>query len=99
MHQKLHLFPYFPIYTCVLGTQKNRLIEAVLLSTLEYPQHMFWLRNKKIIFQYTLLFEGIQVKPWFQILFNAVRETTPGNKCYVWLGVAILISSAVTNFW
>ena len=30
----------------VLGAQKNRLIEAVLLST----QNMFWLRNKKIIF-------------------------------------------------
>ena len=27
-----------------LGAQKNRLIEAVLF---EYPQHMFWLRNKK----------------------------------------------------
>ena len=35
----------------VLGAQKNRLIETVLLNThniFEYPQHMFWLRNKKI---------------------------------------------------
>ena len=30
-----------------LGAQKNRLIETVLF---EYPQHMFWLKNKKINF-------------------------------------------------
>ena len=33
MHLKLHLFPYSPILTCVLGAQKNRLILTVLLST------------------------------------------------------------------
>ena len=26
-------------------------------DSFEYPQHMFWLRNKKIIFCYTLLTE------------------------------------------
>ena len=31
--------------TFVLGAQKNRF---------EYPQEMFWLRNKKHIFRYTL---------------------------------------------
>ena len=30
---KLRLFSYPSIYTCVLGAQKNRLIETVLLST------------------------------------------------------------------
>ena len=34
----------FSIY--VLGAQKTCLIETVL----EYPQHMFWFQNKKIIF-------------------------------------------------
>ena len=29
-----------------MGTQKNR------LGKFEYPQHMFWWRNKKIIFNY-----------------------------------------------
>ena len=37
MHLKLHLFPYPSILTCVLGAQKNRLIETVLLST-----HNIW---------------------------------------------------------
>ena len=41
----------------ILGAQKNRLIETVLL--LEYPQHMFWLRNKKIFFCYTLVTKGL----------------------------------------
>ena len=30
---KMHLFPYPSIPTCVLGAQKNRLVETVLLST------------------------------------------------------------------
>ena len=48
------------ILTYVLGAQKNRLIETILLSTqkelshwdssFEYPQHKFWLKNKKIKF-------------------------------------------------
>ena len=46
MHLKLHLYPNPSVLTCVLGAQKNRLIETVLLST----QHMFWLRNKKVNF-------------------------------------------------
>ena len=37
---KLQLFSYPTIKTCVLGVQKNRLIETVLLRT---QQHMFWL--------------------------------------------------------
>ena len=49
MHLKLHLFPYPSILTCVLGAQKNHLIETFFF---EYPQHiMFWLRNKKNNFQ------------------------------------------------
>ena len=37
------------IFSICLGAQKNQLIETVLLSS-EYPQHTFWLRNKKNIF-------------------------------------------------
>ena len=36
------------VLTFVLGAQTDQLIETVLLS--KYPQHMFWLRNKTIIF-------------------------------------------------
>ena len=46
------MFSYLSVLAYVLGAQKNRLIEN---SYFEYPQHMFWLRNKKIIFRYTLL--------------------------------------------
>ena len=35
------------------GAQEN--------GSFEYPQHMFWLRNKKIIFSYTLLSGGLSV--------------------------------------
>ena len=28
-------------------------------SSFEYPQHMFWLRNKKIVFSYALLSGGL----------------------------------------
>ena len=41
---------------CFFDALKNRLIETVLF---EYPQHMFWVRNKKIIFEYALLSRGL----------------------------------------
>ena len=44
---KLLIFSYPSVLTYILGAQKNRLNETDLF---EYPQHMFWLRNKKIIF-------------------------------------------------
>ena len=37
---------YPSILTCVLGAQRNCLVETVLLST----HNMFFIRNKKIIF-------------------------------------------------
>ena len=40
---KYGIFSYPSVLTFVLGAQKNRLIETVV----EFPQHMFWLRNKK----------------------------------------------------
>ena len=40
---KLLIFSYPSVLTYVFGAQKICLIEAVF----EYPQHMFWLRNKK----------------------------------------------------
>ena len=39
---EMQIFFYPLVLTYVLGAQKNRLIE--------YLQHMFWLRNKKINF-------------------------------------------------
>ena len=42
----VNIFIYPSVLTYVLGAQKNRPIETVLLST----DNMFWLRNKKIIF-------------------------------------------------
>ena len=52
-----NFFFLFSIKTYVVGTQKNHLNETILFyyeshqdSCSEYPQHMFWLRNKKIIF-------------------------------------------------
>ena len=38
---------YPSVLTYILGAQKPCLIEAFFF---EYPQHMFWLSNKKIIF-------------------------------------------------
>ena len=40
------MFSYRSVLTYVLGAQKNRHNEMVLLST----HNIFWLRNKKIIF-------------------------------------------------
>ena len=49
---------FFPIILAyILGAQKNHLNETVLLSN---PQHMFWLRNKKIIF----LLRTLNFKSW-----------------------------------
>ena len=52
MSVKLLLFSYPSIETCVLGAQKNRLIETVLLST---HNICFGLEIKRLVFQYTLL--------------------------------------------
>ena len=42
------------VLTCVLDAQKNRPIVIIF----EYLQHMFWLRNKKIIFLVTHSYLG-----------------------------------------
>ena len=34
-------------------------------GSIEPPQHMFWLRNKKIIFQYALLSEALKICQFF----------------------------------
>ena len=55
---KFLIFSNLLVLAYVLGAQKNRLIETFGCSkepshrdgSFEYPQHMFWLRNKKIIF-------------------------------------------------
>ena len=41
----VNIFSSISLNIEILGAQKNRLIETVLF---ECPQHMFWLRNKKI---------------------------------------------------
>ena len=56
MSVKLQIFSYPSIYTCVLGAQKNRLIETVLLST---HNICFGWEIKKKDFQYVLLSEGL----------------------------------------
>ena len=45
MHKIVNIFLPIIFFTFVLGAQKNRLIEMVLLST----HIMFWLKNEKII--------------------------------------------------
>ena len=51
---------------------------AVLLSTqnIYYPRHMFWLRNKKIIFQYALLSGSLMCE-------NKVESSQPFMSCYL----------------
>ena len=57
MQLKLHLFPYLSIETCVVGAQKNRLIETVHLSI----HNICWLSNKKNNFPVrTLIWRPIQ---------------------------------------
>ena len=48
MQLKLNLFPYLLILTYVLGAQKNRLIETVLLST-HYICFGLEIRKKKSV--------------------------------------------------
>ena len=54
------MFSYQAVLTYVLGAQKNRLIEMV---SFEYPQHMFWLRNKKVIFVTYMFFLKVYENP------------------------------------
>ena len=49
-----------------LGAQKNHLIE--------YQQHMFWLRNKKIIFSYTLLSGGLPRAECFNCMISVYTK-------------------------
>ena len=54
--RKIVIIPYQSIETCVLGAQKNRLIETVLLSI---HNICFGPEQKKIVFQYILLSGGL----------------------------------------
>ena len=56
MHLKLHLFPYPSIQTCVLGAQKDCLIETELLSS---HNICFDWETRKIVVQYALLSRGL----------------------------------------
>ena len=44
--RKLAIISYPSVHTCVVGAQKNRLIETVF----EYLQQMFWIKNKNTYF-------------------------------------------------
>ena len=70
----MHLFPYPSIYTSVLGAQKNCLNE--------HPKHMFKLRNKKIIFQYTLLSWGLVIWLLVKSFFHWLK--LPAQKALAW---------------
>ena len=56
-------------------------------GSFEYQQHMFWLRNKKNVFKYTLLSEAfIKSNPYLvvsQILKYSI--TTMNMHQYVWI--------------
>ena len=63
---------YFLIHQLkrVLGTQKNR-----LNGSFEYPIHMLWLRNKKIIFRYALLSWDLGLGNVVCLLYRLLRLT------------------------
>ena len=74
MHKKVLIFSYPLILTYVLGAQKNRLIETVLLST----HNMFWLRNKKNNFLVEL--ESTSILDIYFILDTFLRDTNQGKE-------------------
>ena len=51
----------------------------------EYPQHMFWLRNKKIIFCYALLSKGLLT--W---IFLGLVKLYPCHAEYVYISTKLL---------
>ena len=54
---KWQIFFYQTVLTYIFGAQKNRLIDRE--GSFEYPQHMFWLGNKKMDFNHTFLSKGL----------------------------------------
>ena len=44
-------------------------------SSFEYPQHMFWWRNKKMIFSYALLSGGLCLLNEVRMLFSCINLT------------------------
>ena len=68
------LFSYLLVMACALGAQKKCLIETVLLTI----QNMFWLRNKKIFFDYAFL-SGACHSPYCK----GIRVLTNIGCCYV----------------
>ena len=68
-------------YSCtsILGAQKNCLIE--------YPQHMFWLRNKKISFSIrTLKSWAMQLSSSSDIIRKQFGPRCSLTKCQAWSG-------------
>ena len=54
-HKIVNIFLSVSLNIC-FGCLKERSYRD---DSLEYPQHMFWLRNKKVNFDYTLLSGGL----------------------------------------
>ena len=75
--------------SCVLGAQKYRLIETVLLST-HNNLHMFWLRNKKNNFQlHTLIWEpACHSKPVTLFWYTSIAGCKKPKCLLVFLSVA-----------
>ena len=69
---KLYIFSYPSVLTHVLGAQKNRLIETVLLST---HNICFGLETRKLIWVYTLLTKGLML--YFHQVSSQFNCTVP----------------------
>ena len=92
---KLSIFSYAYALADVLGAQKNRLIETVLLST-----HNIWFgwEIKKIFFCYTPLTRVLMNRGSFMtahVLLNLLNELKKGDKMHGLLSFFIAFSQQV----
>ena len=93
---KLWLFSYPSFKTCVLGAQKNRLIETVLLST---HNICFGWERRKIIFSYALLSGG----PAYNLIIMELSNSFVRTNCFgvcdlVWFNPPILLIYTKSGF-
>ena len=75
------IFSYPSVLTYVLGAQKNRLIETVLLSTYNI---CFGGEIRKLIFWYTLLTKGLTlIKTGFQVYEGQTDYQSQRIRCFI----------------
>ena len=60
------------VLSIALGAQKN--------GSFEHPLHMFWLRNKKLIFTYALLSTGIQYAKTILAFLSSILRKYRGRQ-------------------